>query len=72
MKSITLSADENLLESAQALARDRNTTLDAAFNSWLADYVARRTNVEEIKKLYRELAYVDAGGKYTRDEMNER
>ena len=72
MKSITLSADENLLESAQALARDRNTTLDAAFNSWLADYVAPRTNVEEIKKLYRELAYVDAGGKYTRDEMNER
>ncbi len=48
MKNITLSADERLIEAARAVAQRKQTTLNAAFRSWLRDSAkaatpARRT-----------------------------
>ena len=39
MKNITLSADESLIDAACRRAASEQTTLNAQFRIWLADYV---------------------------------
>ena len=41
MKNITLSADESLIDAARRRAASEQTTLNAQFRIWLADYVGR-------------------------------
>ena len=74
MKNITLSADEGLIEEARRRAATENTTLNAVFRQWLADYVGRKRKAERALETLRELsATIDTGGrKFTREEMNER
>ncbi|MGH9392707.1 MAG: hypothetical protein ACRD1E_00930 [Terriglobales bacterium] len=73
MKNITLSADEELIEAARAQARRRNTTLNAEFRKWLESYAGRpRMTKQEFDELMARLNHVDAGRKFTREEMNER
>ena len=72
MKNITLSADEDLIEQARAVARSQHKTLNAAFREWLAQYTAREASGRKFDTLMKNLSYVDSGGKFTRDEMNER
>jgi hypothetical protein len=42
MKNITMSADENLIESARERARSEHTTLNEQFRRWLAEYAHTR------------------------------
>ena len=74
MKSLTVHADERLIEAAEARAKREQTTLDEKFQIWLADYVAqdaRKRRYDEVMSSLR--GRVRTGGrKFTRDEMNER
>lgn len=72
MKNITFSADENKIEMAREVARDEQKSLNDAFREWLDWYGSRRVTREQIEALYQKLKYVNAGRKFTRDEMNER
>ncbi len=74
MRNITLSADERLIEEARERARRENTTLNAQFRRWLADYAGRRARAEKAMQTLEELRKtVRTGGrKFTREEMNER
>ena len=72
MKNITFSADEQKIELARDVARSENRTLNEAFREWLEQYASRRVRAEDITELYRSLRHVNAGRKFTRDEMNER
>jgi len=72
MKNITLSADEYLLEKARAVARSQRRTLNAAFREWLEQFTAKEGNVQDFDALMGQLEKVDAGRRFTRDEMNER
>lgn len=72
MKNVTLSADDELIESARLLARSQNTTLNAVFREWLQTYTAQSGNDQEYRALMRRLRHIRSGGPYTRDEMNER
>ena len=74
MKNITLSADDKLIDAARACASAKNTTLDAEFRIWLADYVDRGRRATQAKRAIRDLqSRISTGGrKFTRDEMNER
>ena len=73
MKNITLSADENLIEAARRRATAEQTTLNAKFRLWLADYVGRERQAERAMEVMRELrGKLRVGRKFTRDEMNER
>jgi hypothetical protein len=72
MKNVTLSADEDLIEKARAIARAQRTTLNAAFREWLMDFTASEGNAESYRALMKHMRHVDAGGSYTRDELNER
>jgi len=71
MKNITLSADADLLEKARLVAKAENTTLNAAFREWLQSYVRQR-NLAAHRALRDSLKHINAGGPFTRDEMNER
>jgi len=71
-KNITLSADEALIEQARRRAMTGNTTLNELFRVWLARYVARPAAADQYEALMARLGHVKAGGKFTREEMNER
>ena len=72
MKNVTLSAEEHLIEQAREIARTQRTTLNAAFRDWLRQYTAQPTAGQRYDEVMKQLSYVRAGRKYTRDEMNER
>ena len=72
MKNITFSAEEDKIELARDVARSEHRTLNDAFREWLEQYASRRVRAADIEELYRSLRHVNAGRKFTRDEMNER
>ena len=78
LKNITLSADEALIREARRQAALRNTTLNALFREWLERFVtqqdeeARRQAAARYDELMRQLSHVNAGRKFTREELNER
>ena len=72
VKNITLSADADLIEKARQVAKSEHTTLNAAFREWLESYARRKGDVEAHRSFIERLQHIDAGGPYTRDEMNER
>jgi len=77
LKNITLSADEVLIREARRQAALQNTTLNALFREWLEQYTGKdETAGKEAARRYDELmqrlSHVNAGRKFTREEMNER
>jgi hypothetical protein len=74
MKSITVKADERLIEAAEARARLEHTTLDEQFRCWLAEYAGQPPRAREAMAVVLELqGKLRTGGrKFTRDEMNDR
>ena len=72
MKNVTLSADEDLIEKARAIARGQRRTLNAAFREWLTHFTASEGDAQSYRALMKHMRHIDAGGRYTRDELNER
>lgn len=73
VKNITLSADENLIEAVRRIASTRNTTLNAEFRVWLANYVNREAKTNQAMRTVDELSgKLRVGQKLTREKMNER
>lgn len=72
MKNITLSADEEMIASAREEARARKTTLNQLFRDWLTSLARHRERQEQVRSLMARLDYVEAGGPFTREELNER
>jgi hypothetical protein len=72
MKKITFSADKTDVVLARESARRRNTTLDELFREWLREVAAGQERARAYQALMERLRYVDAGRKFTREEMNER
>lgn len=72
MKNVTFSADERLIEQAREEARARKTTLNALFREWLEDIARRESRREKIDAVFEEMAAYNAGGNFTREDMNER
>ena len=69
MKNVTLSADEDLIEKARAIARAQRRTLNAAFREWLIHFTASEGDAQSYRALMKHMRHVDAGGHYTRDEL---
>ena len=72
MKNVTLSADARLIARARSVARARGTTLNAAFSEWLVQFVAIEGEAKGFDALMKKLCNVDAGGHFSRDELNRR
>ena len=71
-QNITFSADKSDIEQARHEAQGRNTTLNELFRDWLKQIAGRRSRAAEYRALMKKLRYVNAGRKFTREEMNER
>ena len=74
LRNITLSADEQLISLARDKAHAAQTTLNVEFRKWLATYAASHDEaaVARFRDVMKQLAPVQAGRSFTRDEMNER
>jgi hypothetical protein len=72
MKNITLSADEQLIEQARRLAKSQHKTLNAMFRDWLEQLAAQSGGTQEFDALMNRVKHVEAGRRFSRDEMNER
>jgi hypothetical protein len=72
MKNITLSADEDLIERARLIARGQRKTLNAVFREWLVQFTASSGDTQSFDALMKRMKHVDAGQRFSRDEMNER
>jgi hypothetical protein len=72
MKNITLSADEDLIEGARLVARAQQTTLNASFRKWLAQFAPSSGDTQSFDAIMRRMRHVDAGQHCGRDEMNRR
>ncbi|MDO8261818.1 MAG: hypothetical protein Q7T21_01180 [Gallionella sp.] len=74
LRNITLSADEQLIARAREKAGAAQTTLNVEFRKWLATYAGAQDDaaVARFRDVMKQLAHVDAGRSFTRDEMNER
>ena len=74
MRNITLSADEALIDAARRRALANDSTLNAQFRSWLAEYVGRDRQafkaMDTVDRLSENLR--TGGRRFTRDEMNQR
>ncbi len=71
METITLTVDKSVLDEAERLAQEQQVTREAVLNEWLH----RSLGAERVRKydeLMERLKYVNAGRKFTREEMNER
>ena len=71
-QNITFNADKSDIELAREEAQSQNTTLHQLFRDWLKGLAGRKRRAEEFRALMNELRHVDAGRKFTREEMNER
>jgi len=72
MKNITLSADDHLIEQARMVAKSQHKTLNTAFREWLEQFTAANGTAQEFDALMRRLRHIEAGRRFSRDEMNER
>jgi predicted transcriptional regulator len=72
MKNITLSADEDLIERARSIARAQRKTLNAAFREWLTQFAQSAGDAQGFDALMKQMRHVDAGGHFSRDDVNER
>ena len=61
LQNITLSAEKKLIQRARQRAEAENTTLNAEFRRWLAQYVDRPRAITDFAALMSGLEYVQPG-----------
>ena len=61
-----------LIKRAREKAQCENTSLNRLFRSWMRKYVNRDNIDNEYDRLMENMADVNAGRKFSRDEMNAR
>ena len=72
MKNIALRADERLIEQARLLTKARHKRLTTMFRECLERFTAQTGDTQEFDALMKRLKHVQAGRRFSRDEMNER
>lgn len=71
-KNITLSLEESTIQLARRRAAAENTTINDLIRFWLEQYAVQPIAADIYQETMDSLGHVNAGGKYSRDEMNER
>ena len=71
-QNITLSTDAEILVKARKKAASENTTLNNKFREWLEQYVSSSVRAERFLSFMENTKHVEAGGRFTREELNER
>ena len=72
MKNITLSADDDLIERARPIAREQRRTFNDAFRDWLMQFTQSAGDAQGFDAMMKRMHHVNAGRRFSRDELNER
>lgn len=72
LKNITFSADRRLIKLAREKAKKENSSLNEKFRNWLEEYTSNKDKSKAYNQIMSKMSYVNAGRKFTREEMNER
>ena len=72
VRNITLSVDAVLINRARKKAEQENSSLNKLFRDWMSKYVNSTHVGETYDNIMKTLSDVNSGGKFTRDELNER
>ncbi len=72
LKTITLSAEEELIRKARDKADRERTTLNAKFRQWLKQYVSADFRLNDYDLLMKSFSYAKPSKSFSRDEMNKR
>jgi hypothetical protein len=72
MHTRTLSADEQLIEQVRLPAKSRHKTLNAMFREWLEQFRAQSGGTHGVGRSDETPEHVQAGRRFSRNEMNER
>lgn len=71
-KNITLSAQAELIEAARKKAAAKGSTLNNEFREWLkSQTTSSDQRLSQYTQLMKRLSSVNAGRKFSREEMNE-
>ncbi len=71
-RNITLSAEDRLILQARARAQSENKSLNIVFREWLYRYVLGKRETGAYKNIMKKLSHVRVGGKFSREDLNER
>ncbi len=71
-KNITLTAEEQIIKSARLKALKKNKSLNNLFQAWLVDFINDDNLANKYDKFMKKVSYVNAGKKFTREELNAR
>ena len=72
IRNITLSAEEDALRKAREKASREGKSLNVKFREWLNRYISPQDYSKNYEKIMKSLKHVSPGGKFSRDEANER
>ena len=72
VKTVTLSADAELIRKARQRAQREHTSLNEEFRKWLQRYIGYHGKIVDYAALMQQLAYAQPGKSFTRDKTNER
>jgi len=72
METFVLTAEKETLEDARKAAETENRTLEEVVRELLAKYAAGVERGRRFDAVMEQMKYVNAGRKFTREEMNER
>jgi hypothetical protein len=61
-----------VLERARLIARSQHRTLNEAFREWLEQFSQSAGEAQDFDALMSRLQHLDAGRRFSRDELNER
>ena len=66
--NVTFSVGAALLKEARKKASALDVTLNDIFLEWLEQFARGRNRTAKIEKLFKDLAHINAGRKFARDE----
>jgi hypothetical protein len=72
LRNIELSADKDLIARARVTARAQHRTLNEAFREWLEKFAGGSGDAQRFDALMKRMKHVDAGKRFSREELNER
>lgn len=72
LKNITLSAEDVLIKKAREKAAQEKKSLNTLFREWLSRYTGNDHAGKNYDDLMKAMKHINAGKKFSRDELNER
>jgi hypothetical protein len=72
LRNLTVNAEAAVIRRARRRAKAEHMSLNGLVRGWLEQYAGCETAASDYERLMAKMDHVAPGGKFTRDELNER